>query len=127
MEFTVITKDQFFDQTGINLDLEAPATLNTGQQAEQFIKDAADDILVFIQGQSPSFDKTDLTTEQNDFINQAVIQQIKYKLKNTDFSTESGINQYTGVVIAKKEIDARIIAPKAKSILKTHIIYNGVY
>lgn len=126
MEYSYFTKDTFRAEMGWDLDQVIPNDHDPGSKATRFIKRVCEAILGYIEKQMSGsyFDRANLTQYQVDTINEAAMEQANYVLGNADFSLVSGYDQITNTIISHDSLLERAIAPDAKRILDSHIIYR---
>lgn len=122
MEYTVFGKDEFRNRYGYELDLIIPNDHDSSSKVARAIQDVTEKIKEHIQQNSFNIDFTNLSEEQNNYINKAAMEQLVWEIKNGDFSREAGYNAITGALLPFTEIAKREIAPNAKRILNNHII-----
>jgi len=76
----------------------------------------------YIEDNSPGFDKTAISAEQNTIINNAAMMQMRFMLAEADYSHSTGYNPLTG---AKTDVP-HYVSPDASRLLRRHIIYRGL-
>lgn len=127
MAFTKFTNEDFRQR--YNIDLKD--FLSEGDDPENAVDSrialTVEKIEEYIIARMPGFDIDDLTEKQESYINRAAMQQLKYELDETDYSTVSGYNALTGTIVDPSLIDRIVICRDAKKTLSNHIISSGWY
>jgi hypothetical protein len=127
MEYTKFTEQEFKESFGIVLSQAIPSDDDESTTVERKINDIVEQIQEYIQSQMIGVTFDDISVAQNTYINRACMEQLFYVIKHGDISRESGIDAYNQTVMAQSELDRRVIAPRAKDILASHIITKGFY
>jgi len=122
MEYTQFTENEFLAAQGTNLSTALPNDHDPGSKVKRFIDRVCNQIIDYIEDNSPYFDKTDLTVTQNTIINQAAMEQANYILANADFSLMSGYDPFSNTMVNIDEINSRILSPSVKKRLENRII-----
>lgn len=125
MTHTILTSDDFRTKTGYNLEQELPDDQDPSTKVDRFLLNIDTQIIDFIEANSRSFDKTDLSQAQEDIINRAVVLQAEYVITNGDLRAKSGLNEITGADISA-QLRKLEISPAAKRLLNQKIIYRGL-
>lgn len=122
MEFTPFTEEEYNAKYNVQLASLVEQGSDESSNVTTAITQACDDIIEFIETEDGgTFDKEDLTTEQNDIVNLACMYQLTYILQNGYFKHKSGFDAVSNTVVKMPDpIDA-----DAKKLLRRKIIYRG--
>ena len=118
MIYTPFTESEYYDRTGE----QVLAAFGDPKKAEIAIAEACDDVIEYIEGNDPSFDREDITEAENTTINRAAILQLQYRIANGNFKLMSGMDAIGGSMTPTKEITERILAPSVKRYLESRVI-----
>ena len=122
MAFVNFTKEEFRTRYGYDLDQIVPDDHDPSSKVDRAIADVTELIQEYILAVNPGYDFTEVTTEQNTYINKACMEQLVWHSQQADFSRNAGYNAATEVYQSMPEIRKRVIAPNALRILNNHII-----
>lgn len=120
--FVNFTESAFLSAYGINLEVKVPDDDSPDTKVSRFIADVCEQVLAYVDDNSPSFDSTDVTTYQTTTINKAAMMQAKYRLDNGDFRFHSGYDATNNTSITQGDIQQWILCPEAVRLLNHKII-----
>lgn len=122
-----ITKDDYFNYFGEDLDVVLPNLDAPNNKAERFIKQVEDDVDLFLS--TKCFKHIDtiydrLTDYQKECYKKALLNQCKYKLRNGDLGNDSGYDPHTGKNITRSELQGIELSSKCIDYLMLAGLYN---
>jgi hypothetical protein len=122
-----ITKDDYLNYFGEDLDVVLPTLDSPDNKAERFIKQVEDDVEAFLN--TKCFKRIDtiynqLTDYQKECYKKALLNQCKYKLKNGDIGNDSGYDPHTGRSISRSELQGIELSSKCIDWLMLAGLYN---
>ena len=122
-----ITKDDYYNYFGEDLNVVLPNLDNPNNKAERFIMQVEDDVDVFLN--TKCFKQIDriyggLTDYQKECYKKALLNQCKYKLKNGDLGNDSGYDPHTGKNISRPELQEIELSSKCIDYLILAGLYN---
>lgn len=122
-----ITKDDYLDYFGEDLDVVLPTLDAPDNKAERFIRQVEDDVDVFLN--TKCFKQIDriyggLSDYQKACYKKALLNQCKYKLKMGDIGNDSGYDPHTGKNISRLELQEIELSSKCIDYLILAGLYN---
>jgi hypothetical protein len=110
-----VTKDDFRNFTGIDLDLELRDKDDTSNKSNIFISQIENWCETYIQYHSAQkIEYTSLTTEQQEHFKRGILYQMEYVIRNSDISTDSGYNPESGPVTDINYLERIALSNNAK-------------
>lgn len=122
-----ITKDDYLNYFGEDLDMVLPNLDAIDNKAERFIKQVEDDVDVFLN--TKCFKRIDyiynrLSDYQKECYKKALLNQCKYKLRNGDIGNDSGYDPHAGKNISRGELQGIELSSKCIDWLMLAGLYN---
>lgn len=126
MTHTPFTQAEFEARYNVLLDKRVPDGDDSNKKVSTFIARIDEQILAYVDDNSPSFDSTDITAYQNTQINKAAMMQAMYVLDQGDFSFMSGYDPSTNTKLSENEKTSLMICQQAKNLLNGTVIDRGL-
>lgn len=126
MTATAFTQAEFEARYNVLLDKRVPDGDDANKKVPTFIARVHEQILAYVDDNSPSFDSTDITTYQNTQINKAAMMQAMYVLDQGDFSFFSGYDPANNTKLSEMDKSALMICQAAKNLLNGTVIDRGL-
>lgn len=126
MTATAFTQAEFEARYNVLLDKRVPDGDDANKKVPTFIARVHEQILAYVDDNSPSFDSTDITTYQNTQINKAAMMQAMYILDQGDFTFMSGYDPSANSKMPESDKASLLICQSAKHLLNGTIIDRGL-
>lgn len=112
-----ITKDEFKEYSGIDLDATLKDDSNPSNKTNAFIKRIENRMSAYLDAnfyRNADKEYPHFTDYQKEHYKYALMEQMIYELRNGEISTDSGYDPEKGEVMNADRLKALIIAPNAK-------------
>jgi hypothetical protein len=110
-----VTKDDFRNFTGIDLDLELRDKDDTSNKSNIFISQIENWCETYIQYHSAQkIEYVSLIPEQQEHFKRGILYQMEYVIRNSDISTDSGYNPETGPITDINYLERIALSNNAK-------------
>lgn len=110
-----VTKDDFRNFTGIDLDLELRDKDDTSNKSNIFISQIENWCETYIQYHSAQkIEYASLTTEQQEHFKRGILYQMEYVIRNSDISSDSGYNPEQGPIVDINYLERIALSNNAK-------------
>jgi hypothetical protein len=110
-----VTKEDFKEFSGIDLELELRDKDDSGNKVVIFIKGIENWIETYIQFHTgKKYDFTQLTSEQLEHFKKGLLYQIEYVLRNGNISNDSGYNPEAGSLVEPNFLNRISLSENAK-------------
>lgn len=123
---TAFTQAEFEARYNVLLDRRVPDGDDPNKKVSFFIARVHEQILAYVDDNSPSFDSTDCTTYQNAQINKAAMMQAMYILDQGDFTFLSGYDPSNNSKLPEADKASLLICQSAKHLLNNTVIDRGL-
>ena len=120
------TQAEFEARYNVLLDKRIPDGDDSNKKVSVFIARIDEQILAYVDDNSPSFDSTNISTYQNAQINKAAMMQAMYVLDQGDFSFFSGYDPANNSKLSEMDKSSLMICQAAKNLLNGTVIDRGL-
>lgn len=126
MKTRYITKDEFKEYTGIDLDIELKDDDNPSNKANTFLFKVEIRLATFLDANFARLiddEYKEFSDYQKIHYKYALLEQALYVLKNHDISVDSGYDPENGKIISQRDLMSITISPNAKQ----HLMLCGMW